>query len=348
VAAPGAAAAAAKAGKQAGAVLASKHLPAGAHTIAFLDYTSQATALRRVTSGMQAAASAIGWKFVTCDAQGNPATVASCASSFIQQKVSVIASVAIPQAAMNTEMQQARAASIPWISSGGQIPANETLFTGSFFYPEADLYRALDKTFFDALGSGSVDVIALQLTVDSTAHARQDQLAADLAAHPNIHVVDRIEGSPSNPAAATSAIETALQQHPSVKGIWSCCDILDQPIVQAVNLVNAGAGERPVIVGAFPDQAMLKAIRDGQMYGAAELPWEAYGWMAVDEAAQYLASGTPMTQHGAPTQYPVELYSGQIITKANVQQNHNALQAPVYDYTAYFTAKWNAEFHPGS
>lgn len=317
---------------------------AGRKTVAFLEYTSQAAALRRVATGMKAAAKELGWRFVSCDAGGNAQKVTSCASSFLLSHVDVITSVAIPQALMAGEMRQARAQHIPWISSGGQIPPNENLYAGSFYYPESKLYRAIDTTFISALGGGSAKILTLQLTVDSTARARQDQLAADLKEHPQVTVADRIEGTPTNPSAATSAIVTALQQHPDVAGIWSCCDILNQPIVEALHEVATSGGRRPVVVGPFPDQAMLKAIREGYLTAAVDLPWESYGWMAVDEAVQHFAHGTPLTSHAEPTQLPLALYAGQIITKSNVQQNPALLQPSVYDYAAYFTAKWRTEF----
>lgn len=312
-------------------------------TIAFLNYTRQAAALRRVESGMGAAAKALGWKFVSCDAQGNPQKVAGCASSFIQRDVDIIASVAIPQALMTTELKEARAKNIPWISSGGQIPDNEDLFAGSFYYPEAKLYGPLHKQFLSAIGD-SGEIAALQLTVDSTARARQVQLDSDLKTHPNVKVVDRIEGTPSNPSAATASILATLRRHPSIKGIWSCCDIFNQPIVQAIRQAGLTGDKRPVVVGPFPDESVLEAIRDGDFRTAVELPWEAYGWMAVDEAVQHVVNATALTSHAEPTQYPAPLYAGLLVTKENVQPDKSRLQDPAYDYSAYFTAKWKVQF----
>ncbi len=312
-------------------------------TIAFLNFTSQAVALRRVEAGMKAAAEDMGWKFVSCDAGGDPQKVASCASSFIQQNVDFIASVAIPQAAMSAQMEQAAAAGIAWISSGGQIPDNETLFAGSFFYPEAQLYKPFDDLFFELLGPGKHRILSMQLTVDSTARARREQLDADLKENPDITVAAEVEGSPADPAASTAKALAALQQHPDIDGIWSCCDIFNQDAVQAVQQAGLSGDKRPVILGPFPDTKVLSQIREGEVDAAVELPWEAYGWMAVDEAMESVVHQTPYTQHGPPMQYPTELYQGFLVTTDNVQTKPDQFQDPQYDYAGYFQAKWDAE-----
>ena len=89
---------------------------------------------------------------------------------------------------------------------------------------------------------------------------------------------------------------------------------------------------------------MLEAIRDGDFRTAVELPWEAYGWMAVDEAVQHVVNATALTSHAEPTQYPAPLYAGLLVTKENVQPDKSRLQDPAYDYSAYFTAKWKVQF----
>ena len=337
-------AAAAKDGAAAGEKLATKgKVEAPVHTIAFLNFTSQAVALRRVEDGMKAAADNVGWEFTSCDAGGDPQKVAACASTFIQQDVDVITSVAIPQAAMADQMREAQAQGIPWLSSGGQLPDNEDLFAGSFFYPEAQLYTPLHNLFFQLLGPGDHQLLSMQLTVDSTARARRDQLAADLKAEPDISVAAEVEGSPADPAASTAKALAALQQHPDIDGIWSCCDIFNQVALQAVQQAGLTGDQKPVVVGPFPDTKVLGQIRDGEVDAAVELPWEAYGWMAVDEALEHEIHQAAYTQHAPPSQYPTELYAGFLVTKDNVQTDPDMFQDPQYDYAGYFKAKWDAE-----
>jgi ABC-type sugar transport system substrate-binding protein len=315
-------------------------------TIAFLNYTSQAVALRRVSAGEKAAATALGWKFDTCDAQGSPPKVATCASSFIQRGDDVISSTAIPVALDTPQLKLAKQKGIPWLNTGGQAPRSD-LYAAAFFLPEVKLYGALHDAMFKALGDKPARIGALKLTVDDTARARFDALTADLAKHPGAKVVASLEGTPSNPAAVSPGIVAMLRQHPDINAIWSCCDILTPPIVQGIHRVGLTGDKAPIVVAPFPDQGMLQSVRDGDITAAVDLPWEAYGWIAVDEAVQNAVNQTPFTAYGEPTQYPPELYSGQIITKDNVQQDPGKLQDPVFDYASYFKAKWKAQFGAG-
>jgi ABC-type sugar transport system substrate-binding protein len=315
-------------------------------TIAFLNYTSQATALRRVAAGEKAAAEALGWKFDTCDAQGTPPKAATCASSFIQRGDDIISSTAIPTAVDTPELKQAKQKGIPWLNTGGQAPRSD-LYAAAFFLPEVKLYGSLHDEMFKLLGDKPAKIGALKLTIDDTARARFDALTADLANHPGAKIVASLEGTPSNPAAVSPGIVAMLRQHPDINAIWSCCDILTPPIVQGIHRLGLTGDKAPVVVSPFPDQGMLQSIRDGDISAAVDLPWEAYGWIAVDEAVQNIVNKTPYTAYGEPTQYPAALYGGQIITKANAQQDPSKLQDPVFDYVSYFTAKWKAQFGTG-
>ncbi|WP_272473495.1 sugar ABC transporter substrate-binding protein [Baekduia alba] len=333
-----------KAGKQASG--GKRATAAPVKTIAFLNYTSQAVALRRVATGEKAAAEALGWKFDTCDAQGSPPKVATCASSFIQRGDDVISSTAIPVALDTPQLKLAKQKGIPWLNTGGQAPRSD-LYAAAFFLPEVKLYGALHDAMFKQLGDQPARIGALKLTVDDTARARFEALTADLGKHPGAKVVASLEGTPSNPAAVSPGIVAMLRQHPDINAIWSCCDILTPPIVQGIHRVGLTGDKAPVVVAPFPDQGMLQSIRDGDISVAVDLPWEAYGWIAVDEAVQNTVHKTPFTAYGEPTQYPAALYGGQIITKDNVQKDPNKLQDPVFDYASYFRAKWKAQFGAG-
>jgi ABC-type sugar transport system substrate-binding protein len=336
-----------QAGKKAGEEAAgAKQEPAPTKTIGFLNYTSQATALRRVSAGEEAAAKALGWEFKTCDAQGVPQKAATCATTLMQEGVDVISSTAIPAAATKPELEEAKQKGIPWLNTGGEAPRSP-LYAAAFFLPEAKLYGPLDELLLQELGEGEVEIGALKLTVDDTARARWEAFEKELEGHPNVKVVDEIEGNPANPSAVSPQIVAMLQQHPHVGGIWSCCDILTPPIVDGVREAGLGGEEGPLVVGPFPEQAMLESIREGEIFAAVDLSWEAYGWMAVDESAQFFAHDTPFTEYGEPTQYPKAIYAGQVITQENVVQDPESLQPPLYDYVTYFEEKWKAEFGKG-
>ncbi|HKG39271.1 MAG TPA: substrate-binding domain-containing protein [Conexibacter sp.] len=338
------AAAATADGKKAGETAADGRVAAApVKTIAFLNYTSQASALRRVSAGMKDAAAALGWNYQTCDAQGQPQKVADCAATLLQKKVDVMGSTAIPVALDKPQMEQAKSDGVPWLNVGGENPVN-SLFTGSFFVPEAELYKPLHDELFSRIGDGEAEIGAIQLTVDDTARLRYEALEDELKAHPDVSVAANVEGTPANPGAVTAATVAMLRQHPRIKAIWSCCDIFTSYIVQGIKQAGMTGDDKPIVLAPFPDQSMLQLVRDGDVTVVIELPWEAYGWIAVDEAVQHFAHDTPFTEHGRPSQYPDALYGGQIVTEENVQSDPDKLQPPVYDYAAYFKAKWKAEF----
>lgn len=311
-------------------------------TVSFLNFTSEAGAVRRSLAGIEAAAETIGWKFATCDAQGSTQQVAICASRLLQQNVDLVDEVAIAPSLVTPEMKEAKAKGVPWINSGGGMEPSP-LFAGNIFYPEAKDTASVNKVFIEAVGEPA-EIGTVEYAAISNTRERGEQLARELESHPGIEVVDSVEGSQTEIGAVTPAIVAMLQQHPNIKGIWSCCDIFNTPIVQAIHQLGLTGEKKPVVTGPFPDTSTLQAIREGDILAMNDLPWEAYGWIAVDEAAQFYAHGTPFTKFGPPTQYPEKLYASQVVTQENVVQDPEALQPPAYDYEAYFKAKWKAEF----
>src|SRR5262249_60569779 len=113
----GLAAGAVAAGSASGA---SAPAPLPKKTVGFLQITSASEVARRIEVGAKAGAKALGWKYVSCDAKGDPTKMAACGDNLIRQKVSVILSDGIEPAVVKTPMKKAKAAKIPWIGVGGR------------------------------------------------------------------------------------------------------------------------------------------------------------------------------------------------------------------------------------
>ena len=330
--------------KAAGAPLG--HNPKSGVTIGIVEATTQAGAVIREVNGIKAAASVFGWKVSECDGQGTPATMDQCGNKLVTQKVDVIVSLAVPAPAVETALSEARSAHVPWINSGILVPDPKHEFSGSIapgVDEEKALYAKLDDWLFGKLGpaGGQIGVFQYSPGVNTAAHA--DQLNADLKAHPAVTVVSRQEINLTNPIAGTQdAAAAMITQHPKLKAIWNFGDLGLVAIAHGVDEHHLAGSARPLIVGGFPDLAILDAIRKGEVSAAAEFTYEASGWLAVDQIAENLARKSPYVV-GLPD-YSLDVFTPQVVDATNVVKDPRSFQPPIVDYATYFLAKWHAEF----
>jgi ABC-type sugar transport system substrate-binding protein len=324
----------------------STKLPKKALKIGLVEATTQAGAVVREQTGIEQAADILGWKVIPCDGQGVPATMDVCGNKLVQQGVDVIVSLAVASPQVPTALRAAQAAKIPWVNSGILVPDPQDQFTGSIapgVDEEKSLYKTLDAWLVDKLGSGGGKVGAFEFSPGVNTKAHADQLHEDVAANPQIKIAAEQEINLANPIAGTqSAAAAMLTQHPDLKAIWSFGDLGLLAIAAGVDSLHLAPGKRPLIVGGFPDLAILDGIRKGKVDAAAEFTYEASGWLVVDQIAENVTRGTAYIT-GLP-KYSVNIFAPQVVDKTNVVQDPKKFQTPVVDYVTYFLTKWHDEF----
>jgi ABC-type sugar transport system substrate-binding protein len=105
----------------------------GSRTIGVIPSTSSSENLAVWIAQTKAAAAPFGWKVQVCNGNGNPATMESCVSSLVTQKVDAIVTMALGGPEIPNGFKQAKAAGIPMIAEGTSVnPGFEKIYNGVF------------------------------------------------------------------------------------------------------------------------------------------------------------------------------------------------------------------------
>lgn len=323
--------------------------------VGFLQLNAQAEVAARIEEGAKDAAAAIGWDFVSCDSQGNPAKMASCGSSLLNRGSTVILSVGIEPAAVTAQMKQARARKVPWIGVGGGATPNP-LFTAQYAPRETEMATLINQYMFTQLPKRSKKNTQVAMSTFSSVRAgkaRSDALIADLKKHPTVKLVDIHEDDLANQIEDSRSWATSmLTEHPDVDAILGTADY-SLPVVGrvvAAKFPGKKFPDRPLVVGYLDDLVNLDAIRRGQADALATMRLDTESWIAIDQAAEYYARKTPFDPKAyldSAHVYGLNFNDATLITKENLPPAGQYVE-PKEDFTAYFTAKWSAEFKAGS
>ena len=102
------------------------------------------------------------------------------------------------------------------------------------------------------------------------------------------------------------------------------------------------------------DQEFAETVRqvlDVQQYpdlrespdGPLEQPYDAAGWVAVDQAAELFARGKAFDKSTAPDYAGFEIYDYALVTKDNLPPE-GEYRTPKNDFVTFFKTKWQHEF----
>jgi ABC-type sugar transport system substrate-binding protein len=318
-----------------------------AKTIGFLQLNAQAEVAARIETGAKDAVEAIGWKFVSCDSEGNPAKMASCGSSLLNQGVDAILSVAIEPAAINAQLEEAADKGVPWITVGGGVTPTP-LFAAQLAPHETEMATLIDAYLIEQLGDGPKTLAASTFSAVLAGKARSDQLIEDLKGT-EIELVDLHESDLANQVDdARRWATTILTAYPDVDAMLGTADysLWITGDVIAAKFPGAAYPERPLNVGYLDDLVNLKAIRDGKADALATMRLDATSWIAVDQLAEYFARGTAVDDNAyfeSATVYGLEFNDAVLITSENLPPEGEYV-TPKEDFETFFALKWGQEF----
>jgi ABC-type sugar transport system substrate-binding protein len=343
-AAAGLAAGAIAAGSASGASSAPVKLPK--KTVGFLQITSQSEVARRIEVGAKASAKALGWKYVSCDAKGDPTKMAACGDNLIRQKVSVILSDGIEPAVIKSQLQKAKAAKIPWIGVGGRVTP-DPLFAAQYAPDDAAMTRVLDAYMLSKLGSGDKTLAVQAFDAITALKVRRDQLLKDLNGK-NVKVVATNQTDFTDPfGSVTTATNSVLNANSGLNAIWAATDFDIPAIASVMGQKFAGKAypARPLVVGFYGDLANLDALRKDQADAIVEVPLEATGYVAIDQYAEMVSGKRKKLDPNAYNRgYGLGIQKPFLITRSNVPSNPKQYVRPTKDFAKFFTAKWKKEF----
>lgn len=317
--------------------------------VGFLQINAGGEAAARIEQGAKEAAKAIGWSFISCDAQGDPGKMATCGSSLLNQGSNVILSVVIEPAAIQSQLRRAKALGVPWINVGGGVTASP-LFTAQYAPEETEMSKLIDKYLVDKItkDGGSPKLAVSTFSSVLAGKTRSDQLKKDLAGT-DVKIIDMHESDLTNQIEdARQWATTVLTAHPDVDGFMGTASysIAITGQVLAAKFPGKSYPDRPLNVGYLDDLANLKAIRDGNADALATLRLDTTSWIAIDQAAELIARKKQVDANAylaSKEVYGLEFRDPVLITKKNLPPA-GQYPEPKEDVQTFFKAKWNDEF----
>jgi ribose transport system substrate-binding protein len=258
----------------------------------------------QIGDGMQAAATALGWKFErkTFDA-ASPESLTSLVNNAAQNPPDYVALTTFPPQIWQAGLAKLKAQKVPVIvgSISGVEPQGETngIYGNIASDPSEANAGSAKASWVIADSNAAGKVVHFAATDIATTHAETDALKAGLAKCPSCSLdVQQVSSAALAAGKVPSATVSYLQAHPDVKYISYSFGDMTGGVDQA--LKAAGLLDKVKYVGVTPTVANLKAMKAGQEKGAW-LGWPAalQGWQFMDVAAR-IAAGDPVGNAAAP------------------------------------------------
>jgi ribose transport system substrate-binding protein len=298
---------------------------------------------------IQAAAKAIGWPAVVCDAGGDPVKTATCGLSLLAEKVNAIVSISNEPSEWVTALQEAKARGIPVINVAGDVGPSPAII-GSYAPNDSKQGSILAAYVMKRLSGlpGTRD-IAVETFPATWGAVRTAAITAAVKQNPGVKVAATAATDPTNVQQGTvQTVTNQLTENPSLKAIWFSYDVAGDSGAQAVAQKYPGKSfpDRPLVATFGTDSGTLALLRSGEIDATIENAILPDGWVAIDQLAEFFArhrAVTPgPTDGGFPEYEGFQIASYRIFTKANAPSSGPV--PPVADYVAFFTTKWLAEF----
>lgn len=322
-------------------------------TLGILQLNAQAEVAFRIAEGARIPAEHLGWNVIVCDSLGDPARMASCAESLLNQGSDAIVTVAIEPAPIMAQLRKANEAGVPWVTLGGGTTPND-LITAQYAPLETEMSDLLHEYLIEKLDEREGDDKEIAISTFSQVWAgkqRSDDLYVDLEGT-NISVVDEHVSDLANQIAdARQSVTSQLTAFPNVDALLGTANYTVPVMGQLVAQRFPGKQfpERPLVVGYLDDLVNLETVRRGQADAIATMRLDAASWVGVDQLAQFFARGEaldPEAYLNAKDVYGMDLREATLVTTDNLPPEGEYVQ-PTDDFESFFKAKWAAEFGIG-
>jgi ribose transport system substrate-binding protein len=262
-------------------------------TIWFIPISSEIPAVPPQAAGVQEAAAAAGMKYHTCDGNFIAATESACITQAINSKAAGIVTNDIAPSTVATATQDAASAHIPIVVMGQNGTNTKWLQYAASDIP-AELVAA---AWIAANSNGHANVLAAYISGDSTTLAGTKAFANQLHKYCSACGYFTVSEPPSATTDWTSAVSSALLQHPSVTYVFSQYDNMLQ-------YVQSGVQESGHKVDLLSTAASLAALQEVRA-GGPDLADDAinsnyYGWATTDQLFRMMLHKASPTYTGVP------------------------------------------------
>ena len=317
-------------------------------TIGFVNILGSVESAQRAERTFKEATSQLGWTVRTCDAQGVPTKMASCADSLLDQNVDILTVLGIEPQLIKAQLQKAKQQNVPVVEFSGQVTP-DPLFAGTYYPNETEAGQVLTDFLMGKLTALPDESVPISVADFPTlwASARTDTLRTAVAAQDKVTIAVKSTTDATNLVEGTrKTVTDEITANPDLKAFWFAFDSAGQAGAQAVLAKFPGKTfpDKPMVVTFHADLSTSDLIRAGAVDAVSDVPYDASGWIATDQMAEFVARKTPMSPEAQP-EYPGigTVYDYVIVDSSNVPPE-GEYRVPENDYQTFFKTKWSNEF----
>lgn len=316
--------------------------------IAFIHFTAQSTSSRRVHAGVESAANELGFELITCDPEADPSRITQCGTAMLAQGPDLILSFLGESAHFGSALEEAKSRDIPWVNLAAPVTSSPDMLQ---YVTEAELVQTeMNEWLIEELrqrvgddAAEAAEVLAFGAPAADLSNAIQWNVFLEgMEAASHVDVIERHELDLGNLVQDTvNTTRRTIQQNPSLDAIWTVCDLCVPTLVQGIG--DYQGDDPPLLTGNNSTPETADLIREGDVAGVVDLPWEVYGWVALDRALDHWASGEPMSDEPVRDSYRLTFGEPYMLTEDNIGSSEFV---PVHgpDFVTFFTTKWRAQY----
>jgi ABC-type sugar transport system substrate-binding protein len=303
---------------------------------------------QRAQNTITNAIKAVGWTTTVCDAQGDPTKMAACGDSLLDRNVDVMFVIGVEPSLIKAQLKKAKNKNVPVVEFSGEVTP-DPLWAGAYYPDEEEAGRVLSQSFIKKLGeggSGTSDIAVADYPA-IWAKARTDQLRNDVKnSGGKVKITANSVTDATNLVQGTQKTVTdQLTQNPDLKGYWFAFDSAGQAGGPAIESKTGGKEfpDAPWVVTFHADLGTQDLMRKGAIDEVLDVPYDAAGYVAVDQAAEFFARKTPFDKSPRPEYAGFQVYDYALVTKDNLPPK-GQYRTPKNDFVTFFKTKWADEF----
>jgi ABC-type sugar transport system substrate-binding protein len=206
---------------------------------------------------------------------------------------------AIDVDAIQPAVEAAKAAKIPVIAIDTAIPGLKADLLTEIYSDNTNAGRIAARELIEAMG-GSGEIGILNHPEVACVRERTDGLVEVLKEFPNVKIVADV-ASHGNVTESQQIMETFIQSHPNMKGVFAINDPTAQGAIAAIK----ASGLDIKVVAVDGSQSAIDMIKDGELICSAAQDPKAIGAKAAECVKAYLDGGKVEDTYVIPT-FPID------------------------------------------
>jgi ribose transport system substrate-binding protein len=243
--------------------------------------------------GIVEGAKALDMTVHVCDGNFVPATESACIKQAVNAGAAGIITDAIDPATVGTATSYAKSHHVP-IAALSEVGTNSESLQ---FVPSADVANApVAADWIVADSGGDASVIAAEVSGDKGTTAAAEAFAAQMEKECTECELNTITQSPAAATKFTSAISTALLQHPDTNYVFAQFDAVAPPVARGIQQSGNNIG----LVSTTATLANVEQVANGSQAAEVGVNPNYYGWAAVDRLARMMLKQAEPTSEWMP------------------------------------------------